>query len=200
MPLMASCSPGRSRLRYSDCASRLYRISATSVDLPDPLTPVMQTNSPSGIRTSMFFRLFSRAPFTSRALPLPCRRFAGIGMRRSPRRKAPVMLSGQARIASSGPWQTTWPPCSPAPGPRSTIQSAERMVSSSCSTTSTVLPRSRSRVSVAMSRRLSRWCRPMDGSSRMYSTPIRLLPICVARRMRCPSPPESDPAARSMVR
>src|SRR5438045_3698411 len=36
------------------------------------------------------------------------------------------------------------PPCSPAPGPMSTIQSAARIVSSSCSTTINVLPRSRS--------------------------------------------------------
>ena len=38
---------------------------------------------------------------------------------------------------------TTWPPCSPAPGPMSTTQSAVRIVSSSCSTTISVLPRSR---------------------------------------------------------
>ena len=43
------------------------------------------------------------------------------------------------------PETTTWPPCSPAPGPMSTTQSAVRMVSSSCSTTMSVLPRSRSR-------------------------------------------------------
>ena len=36
---------------------------------------------------------------------------------------------------------TTCPPCSPAPGPMSTIQSAARMVSSSCSTTISVLPK-----------------------------------------------------------
>ena len=35
------------------------------------------------------------------------------------------------------------------------------MVSSSCSTTISVLPRSRSRTSVSISRWLSRWCRPM---------------------------------------
>ena len=44
------------------------------------------------------------------------------------------------------------PPCSPAPGPTSTTWSATRMVSSSCSTTMTVLPRSRSRLSVPISR------------------------------------------------
>ena len=35
-----------------------------SDDLPLPLTPVMQVITPSGIRTSIFFRLFCRAPFT----------------------------------------------------------------------------------------------------------------------------------------
>src|SRR2546429_606067 len=34
----------------------------------------------------------------------------------------------------------------------------------------------------------------------MYSTPTRLDPIWVARRMRCPSPPASVPAGRSRVR
>ena len=37
-------------------------MSFTSVDLPDPLTPVTAVNVPSGIATSMFFRLFARAP------------------------------------------------------------------------------------------------------------------------------------------
>ena len=41
-------------------------------------------------------------------------------------------------------------------------------------------------VRVSSSLRLSRWCRPMDGSSRMYSTPVSRDPICVASRMRCP--------------
>ena len=74
------------------------------------------------------------------------------------------------------------------------------MVSSSCSTTITVLPMSRRLLSVAIRRSLSRWCRPMEGSSRMYSTPMRPAPICVARRMRCASPPESVAAARLSVR
>ena len=107
---------------------------------------------------------------------------------------------GSARIASSGPLAMISPPCSPAPGPMSTTQSAVRMVSSSCSTTSTVLPRSRSRVSVAMSFALSRWCSPIDGSSRMYSTPIRLDPIWVASRIRCASPPDRVTLVRSRVR
>ena len=36
--------------------------SCTSVDLPDPETPVTATIMPSGISTSMFFRLWVRAP------------------------------------------------------------------------------------------------------------------------------------------
>ena len=39
-------------------------------------------------------------------------------------------------MTSSGvPSATTWPPCTPAPGPMSTSQSAVRIASSSCSTT-----------------------------------------------------------------
>ena len=71
------------------------------------------------------------------------------------------------------------------------------MVSSSCSTTSTVLPRSRNSSSAASSRPLSRWCSPMEGSSSTYSTPRSFDPICVASRMRWPSPPESVAAERS---
>ena len=41
---------------------------------------------------------------------------------------------------------------------------------------------------------------PMDGSSRMYNTPTRLEPICVAKRMRCASPPDNVAAARDSVR
>ncbi len=74
------------------------------------------------------------------------------------------------------------------------------MVSSSCSTTMTVLPRSRRRLRVPSSLWLSRWCRPMEGSSRIYSTPMREEPIWVARRMRWLSPPERVPEERDKVR
>ena len=70
------------------------------------------------------------------------------------------------------------------------------MASSSCSTTITELPRSRRRFSVSISRSLSRWCSPMDGSSRTYITPVRPEPIWLASRMRCASPPESVSAER----
>ena len=42
-----------------------------------------------------------------------------------------------------------------------------------------------------MSFALSRWWSPIDGSSRMYRTPISVVPIWVASRIRWASPPDS---------
>ena len=69
-------------------------------------------------------------------------------------------------------------------------------MSSSCSTTTTELPTSRSFFSELMSRRLSLWCRPMLGSSRIYSTFTNCDPICVASLILWLSPPDSVPLAR----
>ena len=55
---------------------------------------------------------------------------------------APVMDFLFFIMSFAVPTATTSPPCSPAPGPISTIQSAANIVSSSCSTTITELPRS----------------------------------------------------------
>src|SRR5918993_1493395 len=54
------------------------------------------------------------------------------------------------------------------------------MVASSCSTTIRVLPRSRRRTRVSISRWLSRWWSPIEGSSRTYSTPVRPEPLGLA--------------------
>ena len=43
----------------------LYKTSFTSVDFPEPDTPVTQLNTPSGNLTLIFFKLFSVAPCTS---------------------------------------------------------------------------------------------------------------------------------------
>ena len=72
------------------------------------------------------------------------RRFVGISIRRWPVKNWPVTLLGALAISSSEPIATTSPPRTPGPGPKSTIVSAARIVSSSCSTTTTVLPLSRS--------------------------------------------------------
>ena len=173
-------------------------MSLTSVDLPEPETPVTATNRPSGNATSTSRRLLADAPLTVTSWPrVRLRRCAGSGISLRPVRYAPVSDSSLASSSSTGPETTTWPPCSPARGPMSTTQSAARMVSSSCSTTISVLPRSRSRSSVSSSRWLSRWCSPMDGSSSTYRTPTRPEPIWVASRIRCASPPARVADARS---
>jgi hypothetical protein len=61
-------------------------MSLTSVDLPEPLTPVTAVKVPSGIATSMFFKLFARAPRMTIS-PFDAGRLAdGVGIERSPRR------------------------------------------------------------------------------------------------------------------
>ena len=61
-------------------------MSWTSVDLPDPLTPVTQVSVLSGIATSIFFRLCSLAPSTRIRWPVPRRRSRGTGIASSARR------------------------------------------------------------------------------------------------------------------
>jgi len=124
----------------------------------------------------------------------------GGGSFKSQFKKADRSEAGLALMSAGLPWATISPPCTPAPGPMSTMWSAVAIASSSCSTTITVLPRSRRWSRVWSRRWLSRWCSPMDGSSRMYMTPTRPEPIWLARRMRCASPPESVSALRSSVR
>ena len=68
----------------------------------------------------------------------------------------PVSESGFAMTCFGVPWAMILPPCVPAPGPMSRIWSAACIVSASCSTTITVLPRSRRRSKVWSRRRLSR--------------------------------------------
>ena len=101
-PSTRSCAPGSSRAPNRARARARYRMSVTSVLLPEPETPVTAVNVPSGKRTSRSCRLWARAPTTSSARPLPVRRRAGMGTLRSPRRYAPVIERGSARIASSG--------------------------------------------------------------------------------------------------
>lgn len=193
-PSTRVCRPGTFRAPLSSRARCVYRMSFTSVDLPEPETPVTAVSTPSGKDTSMSWRLFSRAPCTvSLRLWSAGRRTSGSGISFLPDRYWPVIDSALSSSSFKGPLCTTLPPCSPAPGPMSTTQSATLMVSSSCSTTMSVLPMSRSRTRVSISRWLSRWCRPMDGSSRTYRTPTRPEPIWVARRMRWASPPERVP-------
>lgn len=69
--------PGFSLEPFNSFATLLYRTSLISVDLPDPETPVMHVNTPSGIFTLIFFKLFCVAPNISIAFPFDFLRFSG---------------------------------------------------------------------------------------------------------------------------
>src|SRR5712664_2790225 len=116
---------------------------------PDPASPVTTTSTPSGMSTSTSCKLWTLAPRTSST---PDRvRTDGFNEARSSR-CLPVSVS-LARRPSTVPSNTTSPPSVPAPGPRSTTCSAIAIASGLCSTTSTVLPLSRS----CSSRSFIRW-------------------------------------------
>ena len=156
-PSIVSCSAGVARALLSLRASDLYNVSISKVDLPPPETPVTQVNVPSGISASTFLRLLPRAFFTVMHLPaFVVRRFFGTGTCLVPARYCPVRLFLAEIIFAGAPCAIILPPCRPAPGPISTTWSAAIIASSSCSTTTTVLPRSRNLTSVSSKRVLSR--------------------------------------------
>ncbi len=120
-PKISLCLPTGFFAPFSSLARCLYKISLTSEDLPDPDTPVTAINLPKGKCTSMFFRLFSAALRTTSSLPLPSLRVSGTRIFRLPLKYCPVTDSAQAFTSSTVPAHTTLPPCTPAPGPMSTI-------------------------------------------------------------------------------
>ena len=156
-------------------------------------------NVPSGNATSMFLRLFARAPRTTSSPRVGGRRAAGT----SNRPRAAQVLPGQrlarrrTAAAAAGPGTSR--------GRRARRRPARGRRDSRPCGSSPRRARRRARCcrdcaacrASPSSRRLSRWCRPIDGSSSTYSTPVSCEPICVASRMRCPSPPESVAAPRA---
>ena len=142
-PLIFSNLPGFTRFILPRlCCTAFMNTSLTSVDFPEPETPVTRMSFPSGNLTLICFRLFSEAPITSTFFPVPLRLVSGTLMTFLPDRYCPVMEFSDFMISSGVPSATSSPPWMPAPGPMSTIQSALSIVSSSCSTTISELPRS----------------------------------------------------------
>src|ERR687898_1487212 len=164
--------------------------------LPEPATPVTTQSTLSGMSTSTSWRLFVEAPRISR-VPKD-ERTDSLRVARSSRWR-PVVVS-LSRSPSTVPSKQTVPPSVPAPGPRSTTWSAIAIVSGLCSTTSTVLPLSRSRSSRSFIRWMSWGCSPMVGSSKTYVTSVREEPRWRIILVRCASPPESVPDGRSSER
>ena len=72
---------------------------------------------------------------------------------------------GSAVSCPGVPWATMVPPCAPAAGPSSMIQSAAVMRSRSCSTTTTVLPFAARAAIAWRSPTTLLGCSPTDGSS-----------------------------------
>ena len=175
-PSIRLCFPGIVLARFNSFASFLYKISLMRELFPEPETPVTQVITPNGIFTSIFFRLFSCAPTIFRN-PEGFSLFSGTGILIFPLKYAPVIeFLIVHNLLAPFPLQQPHPPCSPAPGPISTMQSAASIVSSSCSTTIKVFPKSRRCFKVASSLSLSLWCNPILGSSRIYATPTKTGP------------------------
>ena len=185
---------------YNFFAKFLYNTSFISELLPDPETPVTHVNTPNGIFTSKFLRLFSFAPLIVIETGFAFLLFLGTGIFFLPLKYWPVIEFGTFFISSAVPWAITFPPCTPAPGPISITISAAYIVSSSCSTTITVFPKSLNLFNVAKSLSLSLWCNPILGSSNIYSTPVNPEPICVAKRILWASPPDNVPADLESVK
>ncbi|CNV10409.1 Uncharacterised protein [Salmonella enterica subsp. enterica serovar Bovismorbificans] len=86
-------------------------VSLISVDLPEPETPVIQVNSPTGSVRVTSFRLLPRAPVSlSTFSGFAGTRCFGTSILRLPLMYWPVSDSGTAIMASSGPSATTSPP------------------------------------------------------------------------------------------
>ena len=148
--------PGFSDAPFSSFAIVLYKTSFTSVDFPEPDTPVTHVNTPNGNFTLIFFKLFSVAFFTSITFVFVCFLLAfGTSIFFLPLKYCPVIESFTCFISSAVPCAITFPPCTPAPGPISIIWSAAYIVSSSCSTTKSVFPKSLNFLSVAINLSLS---------------------------------------------
>ena len=147
LPIFSMCSP-------NTCFNTGMMVWFISVLFPEPETPVIPHSTPRGRCTVSFLRLFSSAPETVMQ-STGVRLSGGISIFNSPERYLPVRLLLFAMMSVGEPSETMWPPWMPAPGPMSTMWSAFRMVSSSCSTTISVFPRSRSRWRVLMSLALS---------------------------------------------
>ena len=113
----SSAAAGFLRLLASSAS---IRMSFTSDDLPDPLTPVTTVNVPSGNSTVTSRRLCCFAPTTRMTCPLPGRRSVGIGIDFTPVRYWPVSDAGLASTSAGVPAATTSPPRMPGPGPKST--------------------------------------------------------------------------------
>ena len=105
--------PGFSFEPFISLAIVLYKTSFTKVDFPEPETPVTHVNTPNGIFTFIFFRLFSAAPSISNDFPFDFLLFFGTSIFFLPLKYWPVIDSGISFTSSAVPCAMTFPPCTP---------------------------------------------------------------------------------------
>ncbi len=118
---MPSCSPGSVRVSTSRFHSALYRISFTSVLLPEPDAPVIATSLPSGKLTSTSLQVVLPRAAHGQHLARAFAALPGVAIERLPEKNWPVGEALQAIKSSRVPCTTTCPPWTPGPGPISTM-------------------------------------------------------------------------------
>ena len=179
------------------------RLSSTMVVLPEPDTPVTTVSRPLGMSTSSGLTVWICAvdrwivPFANSAsFSAHVRCFASA----LPERNGPICDAGFSSMVGMVPSAITWPPFAPASGPISMIQSASLKICVSWSTRMTEFPSATRSCMTPVSPTRLEGCRPMDGSSSTYRTPVVRLRTARANCIRWRSPVESVDAARSSVR
>ena len=104
--------------RASRCASARSSVSITSVDLPEPDTPVTQVSTPMREATRSGRAGCGRARAATVSARLPdWRRWRGTSIPLRPDRYAPVSDCVLPAMSSGVPAATMRPPCTPARGP-----------------------------------------------------------------------------------
>ncbi len=175
-------------------------MSFTSVDFPEPETPVTAVKTPSGNFTVMFLRLFSVAPATVRNFPVPAaalrrhvdRELAGKVLARERARE----LHELVRVALPHDLAAV------DPGARAEVHDAVReadrllVVLDDDDRVPEVAHREERVDELAVVLRVEADGRLVEDVEDAHE----LAPICVARRMRCASPPESVADARASER
>ena len=155
---------GRTRPRSGSRRRWPTSTEPTSDDLPAPETPETTTSwRERNLDRDVLQVVRARADDAQRRLPRPRRPRAQpeLAAQRAPGRATPDARAAPPRCPRTPAARRRRPPR----GPRSITWSAAATISGACSTTTTVLPWSRIRSSTRTSRRESRGCRPIEGSS-----------------------------------
>ena len=166
MPSIVLCAPGFVGGAIELARQRLVQDVVDERGLARSAHAGHGVSTPSGIVTSMSLRLFARAPLIDDLAAVAVRRVRGVSI--AARRADTRRSATRCRPASSSagvPWKITCPPCSPGARPEvdDVVRGPDRffvVLDDDDGVAEIAQPRQR-----ASSLRLSRWCRPIDGSS-----------------------------------